>query len=168
MTPGKANTENIVLGIGDWAVSTNRNDVLKTYALGSCVALIMHAPSLSLGALAHVALFNSVIDPEKSRERPGHFADTAVSLLVKEMSKRGPLDFNETKVYLVGGASVFTSGDFFKVGEKNRNMVYQQVLTHGFKHIIEDTGGDISRTVTLSVNDGLVTVSNARLGSWTL
>lgn len=158
----------IVIGIGDMAVSSNVEETIKTYALGSCVALIMYDGAAHLGGMVHIALFDSSLDPVKGTKRPGHFADTAVPALLDLMKKQGSINRSNLKVYLVGGAGVFSHGDFFKVGEKNRNRIIELLKEHGLKLTAEDTGGDISRTVSLSVSDGQVTVSNARKGSWTL
>ncbi|GAB1483918.1 hypothetical protein MASR2M78_27350 [Treponema sp.] len=53
------------VGIGEWAVSKSIDDVIKTYALGSCVAVIIYDAKAKVGGLIHVALPDSSIDAEK-------------------------------------------------------------------------------------------------------
>ncbi len=64
------NTE-IKLGVGDLGVSINPNGSIKTFALGSCVALfILDIESGAVG-MGHIALPDSNTSPEKARILPG-------------------------------------------------------------------------------------------------
>ena len=62
------------LGIGEIGASNTRGDIIMTYGLGSCVAVVcLHPPSRSAG-MAHIALPESRIKPDEAKRRPGYFA----------------------------------------------------------------------------------------------
>jgi chemotaxis protein CheD len=48
--------QRVVIGVGDMAVSNNRNSVLSTYALGSCIGLIAYDPVAMCGGILHLML----------------------------------------------------------------------------------------------------------------
>jgi len=66
-----------VLGVGDLAATATAGAILKTYALGSCVALMILDKKTRCVSMAHVVLPESRISPEKIAKFPGYFADTA-------------------------------------------------------------------------------------------
>ena len=159
----------LILGIGDIGVSGDTDSTIKTFALGSCVAIMMYNPALNVGGMVHIALSDSAIDLDKAKEKPGHFADTAVPELVKLMKKKDPFFVPQNIiVYLAGGASMMGMKDFFQIGEKNIKVVRKLLTDLGFIIYKEDTGKDFSRTVTQDIATGKVVLSNIRLGKWEL
>ena len=159
----------LILGIGDIGVSDDPSANIKTFALGSCVAVIMYNPSKKVGGMIHIALSNSAIDKSKSKLKPGHFADTGIPELVKQMRKKDLFFVPQNIiVYLAGGASMMGMTDFFQIGENNIRVTKKILSDMGFIVYKEDIRGDISRTVTQDVLTGKVTLSNIRLGKWEL
>jgi chemotaxis receptor (MCP) glutamine deamidase CheD len=77
------------VGIGEWHVASDPEDIIKTYALGSCVAVIIHDVKIGIVGMIHIALPESSIDPEKAAQRPGYFADTGLPLMIEEMKLLG-------------------------------------------------------------------------------
>ena len=63
----------INVGIGEWAVSNDVADTLKTYALGSCVAVMIYDSRLLIAGMIHIALPDSAVDAERARILPGYF-----------------------------------------------------------------------------------------------
>ena len=61
----------ISVGIGEYKVTSNKEHVLKTYALGSCVAIIIYEKIKKIAGLLHVALPDSSIDTRKAATNPG-------------------------------------------------------------------------------------------------
>jgi len=47
---------NIVIGVGDCQVSRNPEDCLVTYALGSCIAVIIYDPIAHVAGMLHYLL----------------------------------------------------------------------------------------------------------------
>ena len=66
----------IILGLGDFAASRTPGDVIKTFALGSCVAVIFYDPLIKAAGMIHVVLPDASLVPGKVPEKPGYFADT--------------------------------------------------------------------------------------------
>lgn len=159
----------IILGIGDYAVDDNVDKIIKTYALGSCVAVVIYNPANHRGGMVHVALSSSSIDPEKGTKLPGYFADTGIPVLSKLMRKGDPLYLPSNMiVYLIGGASMPMMEDYFSIGKNNVQEARSILDKMGYIITKEDVGDKLSRTVALDISSGKVIVSNARVGQWEL
>lgn len=157
----------IIIGIGDLFACKDVNMVLKTFALGSCVAVTIYDQQNQTGAMVHIALSDSKVNEEKSLAKPGYFVNTAIPALIKKIKKIHP-SFQPSNciVKLIGGASVLNDENFFNIGQKNITTAKKLLSHYGFKISGEDTGGKISRTVTLSIETGKVVISNAEIGKW--
>jgi chemotaxis protein CheD len=157
----------IILGIGDYGASKNPGSMVKTYALGSCVAVTMYDPILHLAGMVHVALPESKINRAKSEECPGYFADLGVPLLFDEMVRLGcQRKGRGLIVKMLGGASVMAGNDTFNIGKRNVLAVKKILWTLGMGPVAEDVGANHSRTVSLYADSGLVTVSCPGRGQW--
>ena len=55
----------VIVGISDFGCSRKPGDVLVTYALGSCIAVIIYDPVASVGGLLHYMLPDSNLDKKK-------------------------------------------------------------------------------------------------------
>lgn len=149
------------VGIGEWAVSSDPSDELKTYALGSCVAVIIYDARLSIAGMIHVALPDSKVDPERARTKPGYFADTGLPFMIEEMKRRGAVREN-VWVKLAGGAAVMDPGGLFDIGKRNILAAKRILWGSSLGPVAEDTGGTMSRTVSIAVADGATTVSSGQ------
>jgi chemotaxis protein CheD len=150
----------ITVGIGEWAVSRDGSDLIKTFALGSCVAVMIYDTSLHLAGLIHVALPDSKIDQGLAAKQPGKFADTGLPLMIEEMKALGARRAN-IWVKLAGGASMMDPEAYFDIGKRNILAVKRVLWKSTLGPLAEDTGGDTSRTVTMEVGTGLVTLNSA-------
>ncbi len=161
--------KDIVLGIGDLGISSTPNGSIKTYALGSCIAVILYDKETGTGAMAHVALHNSQTDKTKGKNKPGYFADTAIPELLSRMKKNnGNLSKKYLNIKLAGGASVMDKNNFFNIGKKNVEAAKRILAGYGLTVHKEDIGGTISRTVTLDITSGMVLLFNPSKGIWEL
>jgi chemotaxis protein CheD len=160
-----------VVGVGEFAVSRNPEEVIKTFALGSCVAVIfLHKPTRTVG-LIHVALPESSISPEIVRERPGYFADTGIMAILKKMSvitKQGNGLSQGMLVKIAGGANIMDTNNTFNVGKRNVLSLKKILWSLGMGPMAEDVGGTISRTVSVSVGTGRIVLSSPTDGEWEL
>ncbi|MDD2472775.1 MULTISPECIES: chemotaxis protein CheD [unclassified Methanoculleus] len=130
----------VILGLGEFRVGTCP---MGTIGLGSCIALILHDPRRSLGGLAHIMLPES----HGSTDRPGKFADTAVSAVLEEMERLGSTKFSVTAI-VVGGASMFEySANSLNIGERNAAAVKDLLREQGIRIGHEETGGKVGRSV---------------------
>ena len=150
-----------VVGIGEFAVSSRKEDVIITHALGSCIAVCVWDPTNFVAGLLHFLLPDSRINPQRAKDQPAAFADTGIPLLFQAAYKEG-LQKNRCMVRLVGGAEVAGSGATFDIGKRNilaaKNMLWRNgVLIKG-----EDVGGKAVRTVNLFVGDGRLQITSGR------
>lgn len=148
------------IGIGEWQVSNSRDDELKTYALGSCVAVCAYDSKNRVAGLIHVALPDSKVNQEKSKKLPGYFADTGLPLLFEDMVKKGA-EKKSIRVKLTGGSSIMDQNRHFDIGRRNTIAIKRYLWKNGIGVLKEDTGGNSSRTVSFKVGNGAITVSNA-------
>ncbi|MEZ4598817.1 MAG: chemotaxis protein CheD [Syntrophotaleaceae bacterium] len=159
--------KDIILGIGDYGASNSPGSTVKTFALGSCVAVIVLDPKTHTVGMVHVALPDSSINEAKGRERPGYFADLGVPLLLKEMTRCGaPSNGRGLVVKLVGGASIMDHSETFNIGKRNVLAIKKMLWSFGMGPLAEDVGGNHSRTVTVAVDTGKVVVSCPGRGQW--
>jgi chemotaxis protein CheD len=151
----------VTVGIGEWVVSSDAADTLKTYALGSCVAVLIYDSRLRIAGMIHVALPDSKVDAERALSLPGYFADTGLPVMIEEMKKRGAVRAN-VWVKLAGGASVMDPGGFFDIGKRNVLAAKRILWGSSLGPLAEDTGGAKSRTVSFAVSDGGTTISSGQ------
>lgn len=144
----------MVIGIGEIAVSTNAEDEIVTYALGSCVAVVLLCPKTRVAAMAHVALPESRLDLSKAENLPGYFADTGIMHLIKIMKQNGAGVVSSFIAKIVGGASVASQDDYFEIGKRNITAIKKMLWQNNIPIKAEDVGGRISRTVKLDMKDG--------------
>lgn len=153
------------IGVGEMVFSDNNEDILITYGLGSCVAITAYHPELKIGGLVHIALPSSAINEEKSKSKPGYFADTGVSEFFNRFSKLGKMiEKDDVDVKIIGGAMRINNN--LEIGKRNLDAVIKFILANSYKIKSQDIGGGISRTVRLRIKDGEVTIKNTNLGSW--
>ena len=148
------------VGIGEYVVSEDVNDDIKTYGLGSCIAVMVYDWRRQMGALLHVAYPESSVNPERAKTQPGYFADTGVELLMKEFIRHHSPNRRDLILRLAGGANVMDEAGHFNIGKRNALAVKRELWRLGYGVKNEDIGGSISRTISLSVASGAVIVSN--------
>jgi len=158
----------IYVGVGEYATSGRSGEIVKTLALGSCVAVvILDANNKSVGLL-HIALPESSINKKRAKEKPGMFADTGIPILLEEMQRLGYDEKSELIIKLAGGASIMDPNKTFNIGKRNVLAIRNALSRFGLDTIAEDVGGNISRSVSIDLNMGKVMVSSPGRGEWEL
>lgn len=159
----------IILGVGDYGASNSPGDDVKTFALGSCVSVIFLDPKTRTVGMAHVALPDSSINKAKAAEKPGYFADTAIPALLELMTKYGCDKRGKGMVVkLCGGANVMDTNDTFQIGKRNALAIKKVLWSYGMGAVAEDLGKNFSRTVSISVSAGQITLSSPGKPNWQL
>jgi len=156
------------VGVGEYAASRTPGEIIKTLALGSCVAVILLDAQNRAVGLLHVALPDSSINPKRARERPGMFADTGITSILEELRKHGYNGRGRLKVKLAGGASVMDPNNTFNIGKRNLLAVRKVLWRYKLGAVAEDVGGAISRSVAIDVSTGKVTISSPGKEDWLL
>jgi len=148
------------IGIGYLKASFTPGDEIKTYALGSCVAVILYDKKSKIAGMIHIALPDSSVNAEKAKSLPGYFADTGLPLLLREFKKLGG-DRKTTVIKIAGGSSIMDENKTFDIGKRNGIAVKRFLWKQGLGVMKEDLGGKISRTVSIDTDTGRVLLSNA-------
>ncbi len=149
----------VIVGLGEYYAVRPPEEGLRTYALGSCVAIILYDAPSKVAAMAHAALPDSGLDYARASVRPGYFADTAVPALLRAFKEAnaGWLPPN-LQARLVGGGSILKTHAAFQIGQRNIEMAQRSLREHGINILREDVGGAISRSASISLTTGVVTV----------
>ncbi len=152
----------VVLGVGDLGATADPGEILKTYALGSCVAIAMWDRRRRIAGMAHVVLPDSTKSEGKAKSKPGFFADTAVPELLAKMAALGcDPKGRGVVIRLAGGARMLELSDAFDIGKRNVLAVKKTLWALGLGFQNEDVGGTESRTVELEPGTGkLSLISN--------
>ncbi len=153
-TPGR-----IVVGIADLAMSGDPDATLVTYALGSCIGVTVFDPVARVGGMLHFMLPQSTLSPDKAKKSPCMFADAGVPLLFTKAYELGARK-ERMIVCAAGGAEILADEGHFKIGSRNRTMLRKLFWKNSVLLASEDTGGTHSRTLTLRLMDGTVTIKN--------
>ena len=149
-----------VVGVADLKVSNVAGERLITYALGSCLGIVVHDPVAGVAGMLHVMLPTGTIDAQKMQDKPAMFVDSGVPLLFKECYKLGAKK-ERMQVKVAGGAhqGAREEDDRFQIGKRNmialRKLLWKNnVLVHA-----HETGGvQTSRTMWVDVASGEVTL----------
>ncbi|HUX34094.1 MAG TPA: chemotaxis protein CheD [Gemmatimonadaceae bacterium] len=147
-----------IVGVGDMLVSAEPEAELITYALGSCLGIIVHDPAAGVAGLLHTMLPESSIDPDDGWRQPARYVDTGVPALFRECYRHGARKERMT-VKVAGGASAGATpeADHFKIGKRNLVALRRLLWKNGVLIAAEDVGGcQTARTVSVHVATGEV------------
>lgn len=150
----------LIVGISDLKVSDNQDDVLITYALGSCISIAVYDPKVRVGGLLHFMLPDSTLDAGKAREKAAMFADTGIPLLFKSCYAIGA-EKKRMVVKVAGGASILDDGNYFRIGQKNITAMRKIFWRNNVLIDAEDTGRNCNRTVRLELASGRCLVKSS-------
>ncbi len=146
-----------LVGIADLKVATTSDDVLITYALGSCLGVAIYDPVVRVGGLLHAMLPQSDIDKTTARINPYMFVDTGVLHLFEECYKLGA---KKERIILKAAGSASTNhnktGDHLQIGQHNFLMLRKLLWENGVPLQAQNVGGDLQRTMSLNLANGQV------------
>lgn len=149
-----------VVGVADLKISDVPEERLITYALGSCLGIVIYDPVAKVAGMLHVMLPTGTIDPAKMQDKPAMFVDSGIPLLFKECYKRGAKK-ERMQVKVAGGAHAGASeaDDRFQIGKRNMIALRKLLWKNGVMIHANDTGGvQTSRTMWVDVASGDVTL----------
>jgi len=149
------------VGISDCVVSRDRDAVITTHALGSCVGLIIYDPEAQVGGLLHYMLPDSNMDKERAQQNPFMFADTGIPLLFHAAYRAGAKK-ERIQVTALGGAQILGINDSFNIGKRNLMSMRKILWKAGVMLHNEDVGGTSPRTAKIEIATGRIVVSFGR------
>ena len=149
----------VVVDIADFVVSKDLDVTLTTYALGSCIAVILHDAVIPAAGMIHYMLPMSETSPEKAKDRPAMFADTGIPLLFHTMYELG-CKKTDLIVKAAGGGALYDDHGHFAIGQRNYTILRKMFWKAGVMIAAEDIGGAKSRTARLFVATGRCTINS--------
>lgn len=143
-----------IVGIGEYVISNHNCDVIKTFALASCVAVTVYSPINKTAGMIHIVLPYQTDSRCDNDKKPSYYATIGVPLLISKMCSQYGCIKNQLVIELFGGAKSSNKNDMFHIGQRNIIAV-KNVLDNLCLHYIDtETGGMKSRTLELDVRTG--------------
>jgi chemotaxis protein CheD len=153
-------TTNLVVGIGELVVSNRPEHMIVTHALGSCLGVTAHDPVARVGGMVHVMLPLTPSDHEDATLRPAKYVETGVAMLFRELYALGG---RKERILLCVAGGARTTGaigaEIFEIGRRNAVALKKVLWQNGVLARGSDLGGTHSRSLTLRIDDGTVTVA---------
>ncbi|QHQ63354.1 archease [Anaerocolumna sedimenticola] len=147
----------LTVGLGEYIISDKENDIIRTYALASCVGVTAYSPVKKMAGMIHVVL-PYPFDNNDRKERPGYFAETGIPLLINTMCIKYGCRKEDLVIQMYGGADSRFHNDVYNVGRRNIDAVKHKLYELGLKIHKDDLHGIESRTLIMEVKTGLVRV----------
>lgn len=147
-----------VIGIGEAAIG-RAEDVLISYALGSCVGICLYDPIVKIGGMVHILLPDSSLlldKPDTFR-----YADTGINALCRQMQIKGALR-SRMIAKVAGGACMFACQASSDVGKRNVAAVKQVLKGLSIPIRGEDVEKNYGRSIWFYCANGHLHVKSAR------
>ncbi|NLW84253.1 MAG: chemotaxis protein CheD [Phycisphaerae bacterium] len=150
---------NIVVQVSDARISRDKDTVLVTYSLGSCIAVTLYDPALAVGGMIHYQLPDSKMDEDRARRDPFMFADSGLHVLINKMLEMGANKKHMT-IHAAGGAAMATGPKGFDIGKRNFLSLRKVLWQYGIMMNSHDVGGGNPRNMYLDIETGTVLVKS--------
>jgi chemotaxis protein CheD len=147
----------LIVGMGEYIVTDKEEDVLKTFALASCVAVTAYSPAKRAAGMIHVVLPNPLNERDRA-ERPCFFAQTGVPLMIDAVCRRSGCGRDELLIHMYGGADSAVNRDIYNVASENIIAVKKALFQMGLSICKSDLRGNESRTIFMYVKNGSIEV----------
>lgn len=148
-------TEHIV-GISDCSISANPADTIVTYALGSCVGVVIYDPQTKVGGLLHLLLPTARLGIGKD-DNPFAFADTGIRALATGVIRMGGRR-DRLVAKAAGGSNMLSSAPILDVGKRNVAAALETLKELSIPLKASSFGGTVGRSLVYNLNDASITV----------
>lgn len=152
----------ISVGMGDYVVLDAEEGLLVTFALGSCVAVILADTVHRGGAMIHAVMPFGENRQLKNAFR-GYYVDTGLESMIGEFMMRTSASSENIRCWVIGGADSRQHRDVFTVGKRNVEQVKKLLSKYHIKIFKEMTGGYKSRTVYFDIKTKSVWVKQQEM-----
>lgn len=133
------------VGIADMKIC-KAPDSLITYALGSCVGIVLYDQQIKTAALIHIMLPDAMSNPPDNIYK---YANTAIAETLKKLDFMG-VSRARLIAKIAGGAKMFNvTGNSIlgTIGERNIERVIEILQKNRIPIRANETGGTIARTL---------------------
>lgn len=145
------------VGLGEIAVSQNRDEILVAFGLGSCVGIGAFDPVKGVAGLLHAVLPEPLNGSDLDSTK---YVGNGIKKLLEEMTQKGAVK-ERLIVRIAGGANMLTSPGLsktFDIGTRNVAMALKVLENLKLKIISQNIGGNTGRTLRVYVADGKMTI----------
>lgn len=151
-----------VVTVSDMVVSSDPEEVIVTFGLGSCLGITAYDPVQCVGGMLHAMLPEacSYMSPDGADPEPFMFVDTGIEALLDAMVARGA-ERSRLIIKVAGGAFMkLSSGpeSLYAIGKRNFLTLRALLRRHGLELAARDVGGTRPRTMQLSIATGKVLI----------
>lgn len=151
--------DKVIVGIAE-GKTAKADQVLVSYALGSCVGICLYDAQQKLAGMAHIILPEDKI--HRNYDNPYKYAKTGVPSLIQAMVKAGANRARLT-AKIAGGANMFQGiAGTWEIGRQNIRAVKTALEEAEIPLVAEDTGRDYGRTIAFSGVDGTLEIRTVK------
>lgn len=148
------------VGLAEYAISRNPDDVLVAYGLGSCIGVVMIDPVSRLCGLLHAVLPRAMDGMDSVEHNPHKYVENGIESLIALLKKEGASPSRLT-VRIVGGANMLLASGLtqaFEIGSRNIEAARTTLNRLKMPPVAAEVGGHTGRTVRVYVAESRVTV----------
>ena len=145
------------VGLGEIAVSQNRDEILVAFGLGSCVGIGAYDPIKGIAGLLHAVLPEPLNGSDLTSTK---YVGNGINKLFEEMIKKGAAR-ERLIIRMAGGANMLASPGLsktFDIGTRNIAMAQSILESQKMKIVGQNVGGNTGRTLRVYVVDGKMTI----------
>jgi len=152
----------VTVNIGEYIVASSPT-ILATWALGSCVSIILFDPFKKIGSLSHCML----PEPKSpSDNNDPKYVCVAITNMLDELERVGS-NISHLRAAIIGGANIFKFAKSFDIGKRNVQKAIALLRANNIPIDVMDTGGSKGRNVVFLLSTGEIMVSyTIRHTSW--
>ena len=145
--------------VGGMAVASERERILITYSLGSCIGITVYDPVAVVGGLAHCMLPAARGEADKRDAEACKFVTTGVPRLLEAVYGLGARP--SRLVIKLAGAGSPLADSTFDIGKRNYAMMRKLLWKNDLLIAAENVGGKTPRTMRLYMDSGLTSLETA-------
>lgn len=145
-----------VVNISDMKYSTQAEDVIVTYSLGSCLGVTAYDPVTRIGGLVHCLLPTASSARDRMRDKPYMFVNTGVAQMVHMLMDKGAE--RDQLVFKAAGGANMRNDNLFNTGRRNFEALQRLLERNEISLAASDVGGTIPRTMFLHLDTGRVVI----------
>jgi len=150
---GNLRKVSLSVGIGEYLIASTPSS-LSTWALGSCISVILYDPFKKVGALSHCML----PEPPSPSESDNKYVSIALPNMVHDLERLGINRLN-LHAAVIGGANIFGFSGKFDIGRRNVSKAIKILNEYKIPIDILDVGGNKGRNVVFLLSTGEIFVS---------
>jgi len=128
-------------------------EILKSSAIGSCIAVAAYDPSSKTAAVAHIMLPGRAPAGKDETEKTKYALD-AIDTMVEKMAQLGSTA-HKIKVAVLGGANVLQKADD-TICRANIESTLDYLKKKHLEVVATATGGTVRRNVWLDIEHGVI------------